>query len=110
MKIFLDDEREPDDIDRINNPDDWVVVRDVESFKDVVNNHGGPITVSFDHDLGDDVPNGMEAARWLTENAITVQEYFVHSANPVGAENIRSLMGQWVRFCSNHSEDEIQSL
>jgi arginase family enzyme len=74
--------------------------------------NGLPIFISFDHDLADDhyLPGstyektGATFARWLIDwiidNDIVIPDdfnYYVHSMNPVGAENIRSLMASFLR-------------
>ena len=59
---------------------------------------GDPITqLSFDHDLGKNIPTGMDAAKWFVDLCIdnpSIGEHLkvvmVHSANPPGAENIMS--------------------
>ena len=53
--------------------------------------------ISFDHDLCDFDESGKEytgvtVARWMAENMITCGEVRVHSANPVGAQNILSIV------------------
>jgi hypothetical protein len=59
-----------------------------------------PKFVSFDHDLGPRRVTGMDFARWLIgyvmdkEVDVSDFDFYVHSQNPVGAENIRSYMRQ----------------
>jgi CheY-like chemotaxis protein len=52
--------------------------------------------VSFDHDLGDFVGGvertGATVARWMGMNGITCKRVVIHSNNPIGAENIRSIV------------------
>lgn len=53
--------------------------------------------ISFDHDLGDEHGTGYTVACWI-ERAIynrllrKCPDYAIHSANPVGRENIRRAM------------------
>lgn len=100
--IFLDDIRDPPP------GRSWVVARSFEEAVAAVQQNGMPTYVSFDHDLGTQecgaVRNsGYDFARWLTEqdmdngNLPHNFEYFVHSANPIGAENIRGLMSNYLR-------------
>lgn len=97
-RLYLDDVREP------KTDHDWTVVRSFDAFTEVVIERGLPTYVSFDHDLGEDVPSGFDAAKWLVDFAIENElpledvETNVHSANPVGAENIRGLLRSYLRF------------
>jgi hypothetical protein len=92
----------------------------VKNFDDFVNHikfKGMPDMISFDHDLGEDVAkervskgmskrqarikkretkSGYDCSKWLVDycldNEIPIPKFGVHSANPVGAENIRKLL------------------
>lgn len=89
LKIYLDDIRTPPD-------SSWLVVRSVEDFKKRILSTSMPITeLSFDHDLGDKVPDGYDAAKWFVELAMDDKEIaqnlkivIAHSDNPPGRENI----------------------
>jgi len=84
-KLYLDDIRNP-------KSDGWVVVRNYEEFVQYIDQNGLPDEISFDHDLGEDVKTGYDCAKWLCEycwmNGIPIPPYNVHSANPVGRDNI----------------------
>lgn len=90
-KLYLDDIRTP-------RGEEWVVVRSFEEFKRTILERGAPKFISFDHDLGWDtandteLPSGYDCAKWIVENNIVIKGFFVHSANPVGAENITRLL------------------
>lgn len=96
-KLYLDDIRNPKNSD----------FRVVRSFEDAVNyviQNGFPCYISFDHDLGEnDSRTGYDFAKWLVEYDLIHNvmpedfEYNVHSANPVGAENIRNFMDCYLR-------------
>lgn len=104
LNLFLDDERDPPRDGRT-----WVVAR---SYGDAVRSviaHGMPDYISFDHDLGyesGDTPGktGYDFAKWLTEYAMDNEldfsnfEFFVHSQNPVGKNNIERLLVGWLAF------------
>lgn len=52
------------------------------------------MVVSLDHDLGEDIPTGYDLLNWL-EKDIATEEGFrpviafrIHSANPVGRQNM----------------------
>lgn len=94
MYIFLDDIR--------SAPPGATVVRSFEEFRDLIKNTDVSKIreISFDHDLGDESDTektGYDAAKWLIEYLIdnnlemsSLRQLRVHSANPVGSENIRN--------------------
>jgi hypothetical protein len=111
-KLYLDDIRTP-------KTEGWDIVRSYEEFVNYIEMNGIPDVVSFDHDLSrehikfyfdngghENPPNpqeaefeektGYDAAKWLCDycwtNGIPLPEWNVHSANPVGKENISSLL------------------
>ncbi len=96
-KLYLDDVRFP-------RTDGWSIVRSYEGFTHWILENGVPSVVSFDHDLGVDdqgneLKSGYDAAKWLcnycAENGLPLPSCNVHSANPVGAENIRNLISSF---------------
>ena len=119
-KIYLDDERTPND-------KDWIVVRNYGSFIKKINEIGldNIDVISFDHDLGEEHINyyfdnggrenppdplkahftektGYDCAKWLveycTENGLPMPTYLIHSANPVGADNIRAILQRYTEL------------
>jgi hypothetical protein len=98
MNLFLDDIREVEWIyngemrDYLKLP--WVTVRTYEEFVKWIEENGMPNFISFDHDLGTE-KTGYDCAFWLVEycmdNNVPLPKYNVHSANPVGRQNIFSL-------------------
>jgi hypothetical protein len=92
VKLYLDDIRNP------QSPG-WSIVRSYEEFCSFITEFGVPELISFDHDLGDGVPTGMDCAKWLVENEYPVKQINVHSANPVGRANIEGLLNNWKDFC-----------
>ncbi len=89
-KLYLDDIRSPPD-------SSWAVVRSYDEFIAWIQTHGTPDEISFDHDLGDGVPTGMDCAKWLVETERPLLRFAVHSANPPGRENILGLLRNWRR-------------
>jgi len=71
--------------------------------QNVISDLGWPEWISFDHDLGDNVPTGYDLAHWLVEQDLDLSimpaqfAYQVHSANPVGAANIQGLLDGYLR-------------
>lgn len=102
-KLYLDDIRIP-------KTEGWVIIRTYEDFVDWIEKNGIPDEVSFDHDLAEIHHNpptktesskyyektGYDAAKWLCEycwtNGLPIPTWNVHSANPVGRDNITQLI------------------
>lgn len=120
MKLFLDDIRQPQKCvsymrqslgDLVSlYQEDWFVVKNFEDFKEAILRHYHEIThISFDHDLADITYNpmnqqehfeyhettGYDCAKWMKNfydvNLIPYPIMFVHTQNPIGAENIIKL-------------------
>ena len=99
-KLFLDDERDP-------IGDDWIVCRDVYEAIVACADRGLPEYVSFDHDLGDsnkDFNTGYSFAHWIIDNVLDGRwelpknfSWYVHSQNPIGAENINALLQNFIK-------------
>ncbi|MFV2014441.1 MAG: cyclic-phosphate processing receiver domain-containing protein, partial [Candidatus Heimdallarchaeota archaeon] len=94
MKIFLDDERHPQDW--VGYDGEWNVVRNYNEFKEILLNcyhqNIDIECISFDHDLGEDSKDGYDCAKWLTEQYIVIPEVWAHSMNTPGKLNILSIM------------------
>lgn len=130
MNIFLDDERNPRDVTWVKLPDcTWTIVRNFAEFKEWINKYGIPKRVAFDHDLAEchypgsspemelcfkigvipysrlDGCTGYDAAKWLCkycqDNNVKFPEYYVHTMNPVGAENIIGYIKNYKRVVEN---------
>jgi len=109
--LFLDDLRNPADcLSYMSNRKSvdiniyhkkWHIVRTYSEFVTWIETHGLPDLISFDHDLADFTEEGqeytgMDCAKWLVDycidNKVQCPEFYVHSANPQGADNIGSLL------------------
>ena len=136
-KLFVDDDRIPSQCalwmhERIGqkNPiylePDWVIVRDYKQFTQYVLEHGLPVFVSFDHDLGDanliarnvneddsidyensdfnsdDEKTGFHCVKWMVELCIDrdlkFPDFAVHTQNPIGATNMLSYIQAFRNF------------
>ena len=95
-----------------NGTHEVIWVKDYGEFVDWIQENGLPTEIGFDHDLADVVysnrgnidmlkstwkeKTGMDAAKWLVEycmdNMVNVPNYFIQSANPVGASNISAYL------------------
>jgi len=96
MKIFLDDERNPNDW--IGYDDTWIVVKNCEEFKSTIINAYHDLeeieVISFDNDLGEEL-EGYDCAKWLVEELFVIPEILVHTMNTVASLNIFYLMKNW---------------
>jgi hypothetical protein len=107
--LYLDDLRMPVDSGYANNAD-WVIVRSYNEAIDYVKAHGMPAKISFDNDLGMDpttnkpAKEGYDFAKWLCQYDAEHSEipgmwqFKVHSANPVGRQNIEGFILSYMRF------------
>lgn len=107
--LFIDDIRNPDDVALSGSWSSASVrlARTVDSAIDLIETHGLPELISFDHDLGADQPaatlvmwhliNGHLDKKW---DCSKIKEITIHSANPVGAKNLLLL---WKGFCNEFS-------
>lgn len=117
--LYLDDIRTPINS---NNGIQWNIVRNYEEFKTWLNNNDLPDIISFDHDLSyehikdmmdqadshDDInihyerfteKTGLDAAKYLVQfcedHELDLPMCTVHSANPVGADNIINYLNNY---------------
>lgn len=88
-KLYLDDVRNP-------KTSDWEIVRNYDDFVKYITENALPDEISFDHDLGEQTKTGYDCAKWLCEycwtNGLPVPDWNVHSANPVGRDNIIQIL------------------
>lgn len=100
-KLFIDDLRDP-------LTGGWTVARSSKDCIAVLNVADDmPSVISFDHDLGlvqDSVDDSMRILHWMIGAHLDgfidlskVQCVIVHSANPIGAQNIIGLWGSFAR-------------
>lgn len=112
--LFLDDERHPSQVTWVDigfHPFQCIIVRNFEQFKHIIEEHGLPERVSFDHDLADfhyeamieevngkenvdygPEKTGFDCAKFLAQYCIDtsqqIPDFTVHSLNPVGRDRI----------------------
>ena len=107
--LWLDDERDPAD-QRWQTyfpvPDAEIVwVKTYDAFVKWVDQNGLPDAICFDHDLGEQDKNGFDAAKWLTafclEHHKPLPAWNIQSANPIGKENIISILRSFERVVGN---------
>lgn len=87
IKIFLDDLRDPPD-------DSWTVCRTAEEAILKLSEENVE-EISLDHDLGAEL-TGYDVAKYIEQqvvmNRMPCPRWSVHSANPVGRQNIAAAM------------------
>lgn len=92
--LYLDDIRTPP-ADRA-----WVICRSTDAALSLISEQGYPAFISFDHDLGGEDTSMVFLRRLVNEiwdGGTPPPAYQIHSANPVGVENIRAFMESWKR-------------
>ena len=116
----------PSECNKFYWENDWVVVKNYTEFVQHIEKNGIPGFISFDHDLADfhydytpeDFENmteeemitkfgsiektGLDCAKFLVEycesKSENIPEYLVHSANPIGKENIQKFLENAKKF------------
>jgi hypothetical protein len=110
------------DVRHVYEDENWDVVRTYDDFVGYIEHFGLPDVISFDHDLADEhydsemyslsnsynekyltfkEKTGYECAKWLCEycskNNLPLPLYIIHSMNPIGKENILSVLESYKR-------------
>jgi hypothetical protein len=120
-KLFLDDIRRPEDAFNymhlpVFNEPDWIIVRNYYAFITLIEKKGVPEIIAFDHDLADEhykqqdfdynredyEKTGYHCAKWLIDYCIDnnkelPKEIIIHSMNPYGSRNIKSLFDTYIK-------------
>ena len=108
--LWLDDVRDPLQNDWLNfSPIGKLVnviwVTNYQEFIDWIMTYGLPDAVCFDHDSDSCETTGYDCAKWLVEYCIdnnkSLPKYAIQSANPVGRENINSLLTNFKKNIKN---------
>jgi len=112
--LFLDDERTIEMVDRSKWPDmNILIARSSRQAQEIVRLYDMPKFMSLDHDLGFqdgfddttmvflkwliiDYPKRASMA-WRSRVQVIIPEYVVHSANPIGTQNIISYIESYRR-------------
>jgi hypothetical protein len=97
--LFIDDERFPAD-----NGKDWIIARTLDDVKEIVEQRGLPLEISWDHDLGENQPTGFDIAKWMVDQELADLHrfpdgfsFYVHSQNPIGKANIENYFFNYFR-------------
>jgi hypothetical protein len=115
MKMYLDDLRTPkDEFD--------FVVRSYDEAITIIIKYGIPNFISFDHDLGVDeegeiLKSGYDLAKWIVDSDLDNRyklaptfSFKVHSQNPVGKQNIISLLESYLKYKNHLSKENKETL
>lgn len=89
-----------------------VTCRSADEFYKLVETVGElPSFISFDHDLGDQVPTGHDVAKWIIQQILDEKyklpkdfSFHVHSANPPGAANINGILNSFLNHVKQQEE------
>ncbi|MEX3929949.1 cyclic-phosphate processing receiver domain-containing protein [Paraburkholderia sp. BR10936] len=96
-RLFIDDLRDP-------TSSSWTIARTSSEAIAFLETRGCPYEISFDHDLGGD-DTAMVVAKRLIEMDLDAEGRYipedfvfsVHSANPVGKENILGILRAYLK-------------
>jgi hypothetical protein len=99
-KLFLDDERVPEDVTWITMHDGpWDIVRSYPEFRAYIDEHGIPDVISFDNDLGPNVLEGYHCAEHIADCIVygilpkpEGFQYTVHSMNSIAVDRIKDIL------------------
>lgn len=108
--LFIDDERMPAQVtwgnEAFYQQFPWTIARNMKQVQELVNEWGFPDFVSFDRDLGANEPTGKDIANWLIQYDMDNDrskipdnfQFFVHSKNPIGKQNIEGLLNEYLAY------------
>ncbi len=97
MRMYIDDIRDPKgDFDFVASSSDSAIY--------IMKMDGCPDFISFDHDLGGD-DTAMKVVKWMVNRDLDLNgkfipqgfNFYVHSANPVGAANISGYLNAYLK-------------
>lgn len=103
-KLFLDDEREP--VDTFYDDIPVMISRSYSDSIRLMERYSCPVFISFDHDLGEEKRTGYELVKYMIQKDLDdcgkfIPEgfdFFVHSQNPVGGENIKMHLDNYLKY------------
>ncbi len=105
--LFLDDERTIDMVDTSYWPKEFQngihvkIARSSSEALELIKN-SLPAFMSLDHDLGGEDTTMVFLKTWVAvvwDGKTPPPDYYVHSANPVGKQNIVSYLETWKKIC-----------
>ena len=109
--LFLDDLRKVEDVIDSINFDCILTLRSYKEAVTYMEMFGCPNIIYFDHDLGKE-KTGYDLAKWIVNKDLDEDfipedfEFHVHSANPIGRENIEKLLGMYLKHKEEFMEKQ----
>lgn len=115
--LFLDDERNPEDVTWLEYPDDitWTTVRNYNEFLVYFEYYGWDI-ISLDHDIQDfkdgEEKTGYDCIKHIVNDTLLSENPFylldlnvyVHSKNPIGNKNITEYFDRAIKFIKDNKD------
>ena len=102
---WLDDQRDPKVFLNRQKGDTVMWLKTPEEFKNAITAYALPDEIWFDHDLGKS-EDGKDCADFLVDfclgRGLALPEYHSQSQNPVGKQNILSLLDSYNKFYLNN--------
>lgn len=108
--LFLDDYRFPNWVNWVQfPPSHWIIARHYYDFVEIINKHGLPKFVTFDHDLDlhglnmGELPykTGVDCAQWLIDyceaNSLLFPNCAIHSTNQICGPRIYNLILKYLK-------------
>jgi len=111
----------------------WDIVRSYDEYVKYIEKNGMPDMISFDHDLADEhytppeywdnyekskeyqekqvymEKTGFDCAKWLVDycmdNKVSLPLILIHSKNTVGADNIKNLFLNYIKFTEQNDQE-----
>lgn len=100
MNVYMDDIRHgPDNSGYyggyfVDDWANWIIVRGIDNVKQLLE-LGIVDKLSLDHDMGGD-QTGYDLTKWMAEHSCWPKgDIIIHSANPVGAENMKCTIDRY---------------
>ena len=95
-KLYLDDQINDPNTPSRHPPEGFIGAASTLEAKTLVEMLGLPEFMDLDHDLGGD-DTAEKFVKWLCfeYQATSVPEFSVHSANPIGKENLTAFLNSW---------------
>jgi hypothetical protein len=87
LRVFVDDTRTPPS-------DSWILANNFDEAIEFLRTRD-VVELSLDHDLGYDSKSGYEICKWMVEHDVWPRYVRVHTANPVGRENMVQLLNHY---------------
>lgn len=116
IHLWLDDERDPSTPfiqQNFGAQGNEIWVKSTEEAKSYLNQNIVQ-SISFDNDLGENMPEGYDLAKYIEEKAYNQEikplQWKIHSANPKGKKYIEMAMTQANKFWNKNNKNNLNNL